>query len=65
MKELIALCKQRRAMSDRLPRITMRHDRRVHAVQELDVQIIALCAKHGITEADAYRSAVGMHISCM
>ena len=65
MDELIALCKQRRALSDRLPRYTMRHDDRLNAVQELDARIISLARQHGITEADAYRAAVGMHISSM
>jgi hypothetical protein len=65
MKQLIDLCMQRRALSGRLPCTTMRHDERLTAIQELDARIIALARQHGLTEADAYRSAIGMHISCL
>ena len=53
------LCKKRRALSDRLPRVTMRHEARVHAIQDLDAQILAICSAVGITEADAYRLMIG------
>jgi hypothetical protein len=59
MTKIKTLCLQRRALSDRLPRYTLRHDDRVAQIQALDAEIITLCQQHGITEADAYRSAIG------
>ena len=39
---------QRRELSDALPGYTLRHDPRVHKVQELDVQIERLARELGV-----------------
>ena len=54
--QLLKLCAFRRKLSDKLPRYTPRcRNLAVQDIQELDAEIIALCAALEISESEAWQ----------